>query len=124
VAKVVREGNSVRHHHVASIGKVKHSGRHPDGRYKFALGSREMLWQWVEDLCAREHFDDATAVEFRDAVAKKIQPPTANKRQSTLPSQPGSAACERSRWRRSSAYRRSPRAWRRQRHVNCSETAL
>jgi hypothetical protein len=43
VAKVVREGNSVRHHHVASIGKVKHSGRHPDGTYKFALGAREML---------------------------------------------------------------------------------
>jgi hypothetical protein len=59
VAKVVREGNSVRHHHVASIGKVKHSGRHPDGRYKFALGAREMLWQWVDDLCASEHFDDA-----------------------------------------------------------------
>jgi hypothetical protein len=91
VAKVVREGNSVRHHHVASIGKVKHSGRHPDGTYKFALGAREMLWRWVEDLCASEHFDDATAVEFRDAVAKKIQPPTTNKRQSTLPSQPGSS---------------------------------
>src|SRR4029077_5597935 len=43
VAKVVREGNSVRHHHVASIGKVKHSGRRPDGTYKFALGAREML---------------------------------------------------------------------------------
>jgi hypothetical protein len=53
VAKVVREGNSVRHHHVASLGKVKHSGRHPDGRYKFALGAREMLWQWVDDLCAK-----------------------------------------------------------------------
>jgi hypothetical protein len=38
-----------------------------------------------------EHFDDATAVEFKDAVAKKIEPPTTNKRQSTLPSQPGSS---------------------------------
>ena len=43
VAKVVREGNFVRHHHVASLGKVRHSGRHPDGRYKFALGARETL---------------------------------------------------------------------------------
>jgi hypothetical protein len=91
VAKVVREGNSIRHHHVASLGKVRHSGRHPDGRYKFGLGARETLWQWVEDLLAGEHFDAATADEFRDAVAKKIQPPTANKRQSMLPSQSGSS---------------------------------
>ena len=41
VAKVVRESNSVRHHHVASLGEVRHSGRHADGRYKFALGVRE-----------------------------------------------------------------------------------
>jgi hypothetical protein len=76
VAKVVREGNSVRHHHVASLGKVRHSGRHPDGRYKFAVGARETLWQWVEELLATEHFDAATAVDIRDAVARKIKPPT------------------------------------------------
>jgi hypothetical protein len=75
VAKVVREGNSIRHHHVASLGKIRHSGRHPDGRYKFGLGARETLWQWVEALLAGEHFDGATADQFRDAVAKKIQPP-------------------------------------------------
>jgi hypothetical protein len=75
VAKVVREGNSIRHHHVASLGKIRHSGRHPDGRYKFGLGARETLWQWVEVLLAGEHFDGATADQFRDAVAKKIQPP-------------------------------------------------
>jgi hypothetical protein len=39
------------------------------------LGARETLWQWVEDLLASEHFDAATAVQFRDAVSKKIQPP-------------------------------------------------
>jgi hypothetical protein len=77
VAKVVREGNSVRHHHVASIGKVKHSGRHPDGRYKFALGSREMLWQWVDDLCALRRCDGR---RVQGRVAKKIQRPTRGNR--------------------------------------------
>jgi hypothetical protein len=76
VAKVVRESNSVRHHHVASLGEVRHSGRHADGRYKFALGVRETLWQWVENILASEHFEAATAVEFRDAVAKKRRPRT------------------------------------------------
>jgi hypothetical protein len=94
VAKVVRESNSVRHHHVASLGEVKHSGRHADGRYKFAVGVRETLWQWVENILASEHFEATTAVEFRDAVAKKIRPPTLNqtgKRQSTLPGPTGSS---------------------------------
>ena len=72
--------NSVRHHHVASLGEVRHSGRHADGRYKFALGVRETLWQWVENILASEHFEAATAVEFRDAVAKKI-----DRRRSTKP---------------------------------------
>jgi hypothetical protein len=75
VAKVVREGKSIRHHHVASLGKIRHSGRHSDGRYKFALGVRKKLWQWVEALLASERFDPAAAADFRDAVASKIPKP-------------------------------------------------
>jgi hypothetical protein len=72
VAKVVRVGKSVRHHHVASLGKVRHSGRYSDGRYKFALAVRKELWQWVEALLANQRFDPAAAADFRDAVARKI----------------------------------------------------
>jgi hypothetical protein len=75
VAKVVREGKSVRHHHVASLGKVKHSGRHSDGRYKFALDVRKELWQWFDELLASQRFDPAVAADFRDAVARKIPKP-------------------------------------------------
>jgi hypothetical protein len=75
VAKVVRDGKSVRHHHVASLEKIRHSGRYSDGRYKFALGVRKELWQWVEALLASERFDPAAAADFRDAGASKIPKP-------------------------------------------------
>jgi hypothetical protein len=76
VAKRVRKGNSLRHHHVVSLGEVRHSGQHADGRYKFAISARGALWKWVENLLASEHFDAATAADIRDAVARKIEPPT------------------------------------------------
>ena len=76
VAKRVRKGDSVRHHHVVSLGEVRHSGQHADGRYKFAISVRGALWKWVENLLASEHFDAATAADIRDAVARKIKPPT------------------------------------------------
>jgi hypothetical protein len=76
VVKRVREGNSVRHHRVISLGEVRHSGRHVDGRHKFAVGVRGALWQWVETLLASQNFDAATAADIRDAVARKIKPPT------------------------------------------------
>jgi hypothetical protein len=75
VAKVVRDGKSVRHHHIASLEKVRHSGRHSDGRYKFALSVRKDVWEWVEELLANERFNEAAAADFRDAVAKKIPKP-------------------------------------------------
>ena len=75
VANVVREGKTVRHHHVASLGKVRHSGRHPDGSYRFALSVRKELWQWVEELLASKQFDTDAAAEVRDAVARKIRKP-------------------------------------------------
>ena len=88
VAKVVRESNSVRHYHVASLGEVRHSGRHADGRYKFALGVRETLWQWVENILASEHFEAATAVEFRDAVAKKTAGAQPNRKEAIDAAEP------------------------------------
>ena len=82
VVKRVREANSVRHHHVVSLGEVRHSGRHVDGRHKFAVGIRGALWQWVETLLTSENFDAATATDIRDALAKKIKPPTEAERRS------------------------------------------
>ena len=82
LVKRVREGNSVRHHHVISLGEVRHSGRHVDGRHKFAVGVRGALWQWVETLLASQNFDAATATDIRDAVARKIKPPTPAERRS------------------------------------------
>jgi hypothetical protein len=35
-----------------------------------------LLWQWVETLLASQNFDAATATDIRDAVARKIKPPT------------------------------------------------
>ena len=82
VVKRVREANSVRHHHVISLGEVRHSGRHVDGGHKFAVGVRGALWQWVETLLASENFDAPTATDIRNALARKIKPPTPAERRS------------------------------------------